>query len=404
VPERIVDARRRDQLAAVIQRLLPPGEDSDTRNLHHFLRDVIQLDTDVSALIGRAQTMVTRVAGGLAHWARQLDFTPFRLRVTGTAGSGKTQLALAEYRDSLLRGQRPLYVCFNRPLADHFAAIVPESDAGALACTFHALCEKMLRAAGETPDFSTPDAFDALAQRAAELPVPDVLMFDTVIVDEGQDWPESWRDQVFRHARPAARMLWLEDPLQNLYARPPLDLPGWVGIRSTANYRSPRPVVRFLQQLAAGEGIAAASPIDASEIGLLTYADAADLLQKVKLGIKECYAAGFRKEDVAVISYRGREHSHLLRHDCLGDFTFRSFTGVYDLLGHPVYSEGDILMESVFRFKGQAAPAVVLAEIDFESLDESAVRRLFVGATRASMKLVLVASERAAGRLLERLG
>ena len=124
VPERIVDASRRDQLPAVIRNLLPPGDEKDTRALHHFLRNVIQLEPDVSALVGRARNLVTRIAGGLAHWARKLDFAPYRLRVTGTAGSGKTQLALAEYRAALANGRRPLYVCFNRPLADHFASIV----------------------------------------------------------------------------------------------------------------------------------------------------------------------------------------------------------------------------------------------------------------------------------------
>ena len=114
--------------------------------------------------------------------------------------------------------------------------------------------------------------------------------------------------------------------------------------------------------------------------------------------------AGFKKADVAVISYHGREHSFLLRHDRLGDFTFRSFTGSYDLFQRPVYGEGDMLMESVLRFKGQSAPAIVFAEIDFDELDEKAIRRLFVGATRATMKLVLVLSESAATRLLERIG
>ena len=42
-------------------------------------------------------------------------------------------------------------------------------------------------------------------------------------------------------------------------------------------------------------------------------------------------------------------------------------------------------------------------EIDFETLDDAAVRRLFVGATRATMKLTLVVSERSAGVLLDRL-
>lgn len=399
-PERIVDASRREQLAAVVMRLLPPGEARDTRPLHHFLRDIVQLEADVSALVGQARQLVTRISGGLAYWARQLDIAPYRLRVTGTAGSGKTQLALAEYRAALAAGRRPLYVCFNRPLADHFDAIV---EPGGLVCTFHALCEAVLRAAGETPDYARPDAFDAVVARAQALPVTGALRFDTVIVDEGQDFSEAWRDQVLRHAADAARLIWLEDPLQNLYARPPVALPGWVGLRATANYRSPRPVVRFLQRLVAGEAIDAASPLDAAEIELLTYSDAADLLQQVKLGIKACHAAGFRKEDVAVISFRGRENSHLLRHDRLGDFSFRRFTGTYDLLGHPQFDAGDIVMESVYRFKGQSAPAVVFAEIDFETLDERAMRKLFVGATRAGMKLVLVVAERAAAQLLARL-
>ncbi len=399
-PERIVDANRRDQLGSVIQSLLPPGAERDTRTLHHFLRDILQLEADVSALVGQARHLVTRISGGLAYWARQLEIFPYRLRVTGTAGSGKTQLALAEYRAALAAGRRPLYVCYNRPLADHFSGLV---DAGGRISTFHALCEAVLIANGRSPDYAQPDAFEAVVAAAAALPVPADLRFDTVIVDEGQDFSEAWRDLVLRHAADEARLLWLEDPLQNLYGRPPVPLPGWVGLRAVANYRSPRPVVRFLQQLLAGEGIEAASPLDAGEIELLTYADAADLLAKTKLGIKACHAAGFRKEDVAVVSYRGREHSHLLRHDRLGDFRFRRFSGGYDLFGQPVYDEGDIVMESVYRFKGQSAPAVVFAEIDFDTLDEAAVRKLFVGATRAAMKLVLVVSERAAAALLERL-
>jgi len=50
----------------------------------------------------------------------------------------------------------------------------------------------------------------------------------------------------------------------------------------------------------------------------------------------------------------------------------------------------------VHRFKGRASPCVVFTEIDFETLDDAAARRLFVGATRATMKLVMVASEQAA--------
>lgn len=397
-PERIVDATRRDALAAIIGEVLPAGEASaEAQKVHRFLCDIISLETDVSALIGRARALVGRIAGGLAHWARQLEFEPFRLRVTGTAGSGKTQLALAEYRATLARGGRPLYLCYNRPLADHFRAIAPD---GGLACTFHAFCQQRLRAAGQPPDFSQPGAFERLVEDAAQLPVDDAWRFDTLIVDEGQDFSEEWRDLAFRHATPEARLIWLEDPLQNLYARPPVALPGWVGLRSFANFRCPRSVVRMLQPLLPAEmPIEAASPLDAGEVEILTYSDDASLLQALKEGIRLCYSAGFRKEDVAVVSYSGRNNSRLLAYDRIGPHTMRRFTGGYDLLGAPVFSEGDVLIESVYRFKGQAAPAVVFAEIDFETLDDAAVRKLFVGATRAMMKLVLVVSTRAAARL-----
>jgi superfamily I DNA/RNA helicase len=369
--------------------------------VHRFLRDEIKLEPDVAARLGIARERITRVAGGLSQWARALDFDPYRLRVVGTAGSGKTQLALAEYSAAIAAGRRPLYVCFNRPLADHLAHIAPE---GGMACTFHHLCERVLAAHGERPDYAKPDAFDTLIARAGELEVPDDLRFDSIIVDEGQDFSADWAQQLWRHADDDARRIWLEDPMQNLYARPPIELPGWVTLRAHSNFRSPRPVVRMLQALLpAAEHIEAASPFEADEVELLSYDAAHPLTTRVKEAIRLCFAAGFHAQDVAIISWRGREQSELLRHDRLGANALRSFTGQYDLLGQPEYSGGEVLIESVYRFKGQSAPAVILAEIDFETLDERTLRKLFVGATRAMMKLVLVASERAAAQLRDKL-
>jgi hypothetical protein len=410
-PERIVDARRRDQLAMIIGQVLPPGgvandieriNPDTTRQVHRFLRDIVQLETDVSALIGRAQTLVTRISGGLAHWARQLEFSPHRLRVSGTAGSGKTQLALAEYRAAIDSGKRPLYLCYNRPLADHFQRVAPP---GGHVCTLHMLCDQRLRAAGEIPDFNQPDAFETLLARAAALPVSEEWLFDTLIVDEGQDFSETWRDLALRHLKTDGRAIWLEDPLQNLYGRAPVELPGWVRINATSNYRSPRSVVRMLQNLLPEEfQIEAQGALQSSDLAVLTYQDAAELTQQVKEGIRQCLAEGFKKADIAVVSFSGREKSLLFPYTELGPHRLKTYTGRYDLLGQPIYSDGDVLLESVYRFKGQAAPAIVFAEIDFEQLDERAVRKLFVGATRAMMKLVLVVSERSAAQLMERLG
>jgi hypothetical protein len=404
--DRIVDARQRGELAKVLQAILPPGPPRPAaQQVDRFLRDVIELETDVSALIGSAHALVTRVSGGLAHWARQLEFSPFRLHVDGTAGSGKTQLALAEFRDAIERGQRPLYVCYNRPLADHFADVVPP---GGEVCTFHMLCQKLLRDVGRSPDFSGPDPFARMAAEAATVPVGERWLFDTVIVDEGQDFTAAWRDQVLRHARADSRVTWLQDRFQSLYDRDPAPLPGWVTLHARSNYRSPRQVVRLLQAILPEEvAIEAAGPIADGGIELLEYTDRADidgLMGATKDAIRRCLGEGYRRGDIAVVSYRGREHSAFAGLSQLGPHPIRGFTGRYDLFGQPLYTDGELLVESVYRFKGQAAPAVVLAEVDFDALDERAVRRLFVGATRATMKLVIVATARAARRLRERAG
>jgi superfamily I DNA and RNA helicase len=57
-------------------------------------------------------------------------------------------------------------------------------------------------------------------------------------------------------------------------------------------------------------------------------------------------------------------------------------------------------VESVYRYKGQSMPVVVLCEIDFEELTEKDKRKLFVGLTRGQVRVDVVMSEKSASLLL----
>jgi len=402
-PARIVDASKKDYLLKIIQTILPATGDvlPAKEKIQRFLSDILELVPEVHAVVGEAGALYTRLSGGLSQWARKLEFEPFRLRVIGTAGSGKTQLAMAVYRDAIRDGQRPLYVCYNRPLADHIALIAPP---GGEVATYHQLGDRLCRARGQVPDFRQPGAF-AQIEAALDAHMPnDAECFDEIIIDEGQDFQQGWAGNLLRFLRPGGRAWWLEDPMQNLYARPSVPLPGWVNLRSDINYRSPKDILDTLNRLLPLQHpMEAGSPLTGSDIDIVSYTDTSDLIAKTVSAVTRCIGLGFKRPHIALITYRGRESSKLTPYDTLGPYSLRAPTGQYDLLGNAIFTDGDLLIDSVHRFKGRASPCVVFTEIDFETLDDAAVRRLFVGATRATMKLTLVVSEKSARVLMERL-
>lgn len=420
-PDRIIDAGSKARLTATIRALLPLGEPSaELGRVQRFFGDILQLRPDPNTMIGRADQLVTRLSAGLATWARRLAFSPFRLHIIATAGSGKTQLALAEFQAAIDAGQTPLYVCFNRPLADHMQEITrhmrgrPEGKSGdsggshgGRVASFHHLCDTFARRAGKVPDYTGPEGWQALEATLREAPIPEDWRHDVLIVDEGQDFSPAWRDALLRLLKPEGRAIWLEDPLQNLYDRPPVPLEGWVTLHARTNYRSPREIVELLATIGDAAGIPAlreieaASPFLGADIELLTFpdGDTEAMLERTRHAVTGCLGAGFTRSDIAVLSFRGREQSTLLHRDTLGAHRLISFTGAYDLFGNPVFRDGDLLAESVYRFKGQSAPAVIFTEIDAQQLDDKTCRKLFVGMTRARLKLTLVVSERTA-RLL----
>jgi superfamily I DNA and RNA helicase len=138
--------------------------------------------------------------------------------------------------------------------------------------------------------------------------------------------------------------------------------------------------------------------------GIRTYATEQELLAQTEAAVAALRARGFALDDIAVVSGRGREKSALLNRVGIGPHLTRRFTGEYDAAGEPRWSKGELLVESVYRYKGQSAPSVVVTEMDFAELDDAARRRLFVALTRAQMAVELVLSTRAERCLAALLG
>jgi hypothetical protein len=395
--ERIVDASGMAHLVGTVVEQMGagfPSADAHARVLA-FLENRFRVLPDVSALSGRLMAASTRLSAGLATWVPRMTVPSGLVRVLGTAGSGKTQLALRLLREAAERGERAAYFCFNRALADHIASVAPLRTR---AETFHEYAVRLCRQAGVTVDFTQPGVFDRVAQACVDIVRDAEPDLDLVVLDECQDLQPEWVEALLSRLRERGRAVLLEDPGQQLYPdRVPFDLPDAVTVRAMDNFRSPRAIVRLINGLGlSDEAVEACSPFEGELPDPIDYSDAAACLRATQKAVQRCLDAGFGLEDVAVISLKGREKSALLQCDSLGPWPVRRFTGAYDEGGGAIWTQGDLLVESVRRFKGQAAPAVVLTECDFDGLDERARRLLFVGMTRARVRLEWVVSERVA--------
>lgn len=396
--ERIVDCDDLETLVPRVTEQLGAGNPGGAvlPRVLAFLDNQFRVAPDVSAMSGRLQEVSTRLSAGLATWVPRLSVPSGLIRVVGTAGSGKTQLALRLLRDADAAGQRATYICFNRALADHIARVAPVR---VLAETFHQHALRVCRRSGMAIDFASPGMFDRLAQggiaalRDAE---PDL---DLLVLDEGQDLQPEWVEAQLARLRPHGRAVLMEDPNQRLYEdRVPFELPEAVTVTSLENFRTPRAVVRLINLLGlCDEALEPKSPCEGEAPDPIVYRDEADGLRATQSAVERCLERGFPIDQIAVVSLRGRERSALQQADRLGPWSVRRFAGTYDEGGDAVWTRGDLLVESVRRFKGQAAPAVVLTECDFGELSALTRRLLFVGLTRARLHVEWVISERAAG-------
>jgi len=391
--ERIVDSTDMDNIVTRTTALLEIGS---TNEAHHervldFFGNRFRVVPDVTALSGQLRDSVSRLSAGLATWVPRISAPAGVLRVNGTAGSGKTQLALHMLREADSAGQRAAYLCFNRALADHISRMVPVRIT---AETFHELALRVVRRSGLLVDFSQSDAFDTMTARCLEALPQQAPDLDLLVLDEVQDMQPDWVQALLSRLKAGGRAVLLEDPEQQLYAdRVAFDIAEAVTISSHENFRTPRALVRLINLLRlTPDEVEALSPFEGELPDPIVYSSPEGVLPGTVQAVERCLQRGFDIQDIAIVSMRGRERSMLQDLDQLESWSLRHFTGKFDDGNAPIWKNGPLLIDSVRRFKGQAAPAVVLTECDMAQLTPLNRRLLFVGLTRARVHLEWVIS------------
>ena len=402
--ERIVDSGDIGNVVSIITDVLGAGvpQGCDAEQVLAFFENRFRVVPDVSALAGRVQQTTLRLSSGLAVWVPRIHSASGVIRVQGTAGSGKTQLALRLLVDADGAGQKAAYLCFNRPLADHMSRVAPVRTP---AESFHEFALRVVRRGGHAVDFTLPSAFETMAERCAEVLQHSEPDLDLIVLDEMQDMKPEWVQALLSRLKANGRAVLLEDPDQRLYAdREAFDIADAVSVTSNENFRTPRALVRLINLLGlTANEIEALSPHEGEAPDPVVYGSPENIAQCTVTAVRRCLERGFKLEDIAIVSMRGRERSALQGLDRLGPWTLHRFTGRFDDGGTAIWEPGQLLIDSVRRFKGQAAPAVVLTECDLAVLDPMSRRLLFVGLTRARVHLEWVVSAATAASLARAL-
>ena len=400
--DRIIDAARYGEMVTTVREWLSAVHSKvDRAALRRLLLNQFQVTPALEVMRDQLQGAVRRLSDGLATWVPRIGSPSGIFRIQATAGSGKTQLALHLLESAAANSQHAAYVCYNRSLADHVRRLASPK---AQVVNYHELCVDHYRREYGEPDF-TPRAFQGMADAYLEASASFTPTLDLLVIDEAQDFDAGWVESLCSRLKPGGRLYVLEDESQRLYQHEGFDLSDAVTIDCSDNFRSPRTICDLINGFAlVRPPIRSLNPYQGEMPGIRTYDNDEELLAGTEAAIAALLARGFTLADIAVIGGRGRERSALLNRVAIGPHLTRRFTGEYDRNGEPCWSNGDLLVESVYRYKGQSAPAVVVTEFDFCELDDVARRTLFVALTRAQMAVELVLSSAAERCLAAALG
>jgi len=305
-----------------------------------------------------------------------------RVAIGGCAGSGKTMLALEKARQFSQLGFNVLLTCFNAPLADYLRKRLPNVDI----YHFHELCRRAAKHAGITlqekswdPAYYDSTLPEALLSAAGEIG----RVYDAIIVDEGQDFKESYWIALESLLKEDGYLYIFFDNNQNLYdgalefggliSEPPFQL--------TQNCRNTQSIHKIVVKFHNNpRSLRCAGPVGRPPEALPYYGEEDGLRQLQKLLHRLVVDENIHPADIAILTPRGREKTKLTSGTRLGNFKLSPF---------PSSERNVIQATSVYLFKGLEKKVVVLTEIDSHTTYNPDML-MYVGCSRARTHLVIL--------------
>ena len=336
-----------------------------------------------TSLLSDAEEHEQRVDQMTRDQARVLNSFRYhrQLKVIGGAGTGKTWLALEQARRLAKAGERVALVCYSRGLARWFernTELWPRRERPAYVGLFHQLPVEW----GAEPGVDDSADFEErlpreLGELAAQRPPSD--LFDSVVVDEAQDFGALWWPSLVACLRDREKggLFVFMDEAQRVFARDgdaPIDLPPYV---LDENIRNTRNIANLFSSLS-GEQLRPRGMVG-PPVRLVECTAEDDVVPRADDAVDALLEEGFEPGQVALLT---TQHRHPEQRNVVE-------TGGWAEYWDAFFAADDVFYGHVLGFKGLERSAVVLAVNGFREVTR-AKEMLYVGLSRARTLLVVV--------------
>lgn len=305
-----------------------------------------------------------------------------RVIVQGSAGTGKTRLAVLWASRAVQRREKTLLTCYNDPLATFLNATASDRYLP----TIHPFL-RFIRELDGIPELAAPsDPFELDKYWNETLPhhvLENIHLvtekFETIVVDEFQDFAPNWVKILESLLSQNGKLLCVADKSQDLYKRgfeAPTSDRTWTKGRLALNCRNTREIAVLLQKL--GGALPAASCPTGEKVKFIAANTKNDALSAIEKLIDQ--HVNFHKllaSDLLIICRSQQERTEL-----------RGLpTTVAKIDSWESRAENNVACETYRRVKGLEADHVAIVSFDgnFDA------QELYVAASRARSTLTIIA-------------
>lgn len=312
-----------------------------------------------------------------------------RAAIVGGAGTGKTLLAMEKATQLAESGLPVLLVCYNTNLAKWIGGRLqhPQIDV----FTFQGLVGHMVnRARIAMPRTRTWDEFDAIApdalvDAASVLHAPDAdpaLLYDAIIVDEGQDFEDTWWIGLLDALKdPESGVFYVFfDDNQRIFtqlSQVPLD---GAPLYLDENLRNTQHIHERLKPYSRDAGMQCIGP-EGRPVEIIAADQSAERRELQRVLHRLVNEEGVPAEDVIVLTPASQKRSQWQNDDQLGNF----------ILTWNLNTEMPMAARicTIHSYKGLESPVVILTELD-ALREEIANQLLYVGLSRARHHAIII--------------